>query len=430
MELKRYRNSTKHLIKAEQVIPLGSQTFSKSRAQYPVGTAPLYAEKAKGAFLWDIDGNKYIDLVSNLASITLGYSDPHQNKAVKKQLLKSTGMSLPSKLEAEVAEKIIELVPSAEMVRFAKNGTDATSAAVRLSRAFTGREHVIVCGYHGWQDWHIGSTSRSKGVPASTQELTHSFAYNQIEELKQLFLTHHNRIACVVLEPMNRVYPTPEFLQSVLALCESNGAICVFDETITGFRFSKGGAQELFEVKPHLSTFGKGIANGYPLSVICGRSDIMKEMEEVFFSGTFGGELLSLAAANYVLDKHLMDAVCPNLIKIGIELLNRQNQVIDEVGLNQILSFSGNPTWGFYEWQDGFNYESSEIKSLFLQEMYLEGVLVLGTNNISLSHTSKVRRVLIEKFERVLTKLKEILEGQTLNQNLLNPPLKPVLKIR
>ncbi len=149
--LERYKESINHLHRAEQVIPLGAQTFSKSKAQFNVGTAPLYAARAKGAYLWDVDGNRYVDLISNLAAVTLGYSHKGQNKEVVRQLRNSTGMSLPSKIEAEVAEKIVELVPSAEMVRFAKNGTDATSAAIRLSRAYTGREHVVVCGYHGWQ---------------------------------------------------------------------------------------------------------------------------------------------------------------------------------------------------------------------------------------------------------------------------------------
>ena len=159
----RYSKSVEQLFRAEKVIPLGSQTFSKSRTQYPVGISPLYVDRALGAEIWDVDGNKYIDLVSALASITLGYGDKKVSKAVRKQLKSGVSLSLPTILESEVAELICEFVPSAEMVRFGKNGSDATSAAIRLARAYTGRDHVIVCGYHGWQDWFIGSTTRNKG---------------------------------------------------------------------------------------------------------------------------------------------------------------------------------------------------------------------------------------------------------------------------
>ena len=181
-----FDKSNQHLVRAEKTIPLGSQTFSKSRTQYPVGISPLYAEKAKGAQIWDVDGNKYIDLVSSLAAITLGYGDKDLNRDIKQQLKHGVIFSLPGKIEAEVAELIVELVPSVEMVRFGKNGSDATSAAVRLARAFTGRDHIIVCGYHGWQDWFIGSTTRNKGVPDSVSSFTHKFEFNNIESLKTL----------------------------------------------------------------------------------------------------------------------------------------------------------------------------------------------------------------------------------------------------
>lgn len=428
--LERYKESINHLHRAEQVIPLGAQTFSKSKAQFNVGTAPLYAARAKGAYLWDVDGNRYVDLISNLAAVTLGYSHKGQNKEVVRQLRNSTGMSLPSKIEAEVAEKIVELVPSAEMVRFAKNGTDATSAAIRLSRAYTGREHVVVCGYHGWQDWYIGSTNRNKGVPNSSRRLTHSFQFNDLVELRRLFDEFKGEIACVILEPMNRVFPEPGFLQTVISICEAEGAICVFDETITGFRFAKGGAQELFEVTPHLSTFGKGIANGFPLSVISGRRDIMIEMENIFFSGTFGGELLSLVAANFVLDEHLKDSICPQLASAGDDLCSEMRRIVLGAGLGDVLSFTGHPSWIFYEWTESHGFSASEIKSYFLQEMYRNGILLLGTNNVTLSHNRRVLKKITNVFEVVIDSVQESLLNGTLTQKLLSAPLEPVLKIR
>jgi glutamate-1-semialdehyde 2,1-aminomutase len=205
--------------------------------------------------------------------------------------------SLPHPIEAEVAELICEMVPCAEMVRFGKNGSDATSGAIRLARAFTGRDRVAVCGYHGWQDWYIGSTARHRGVPKATRDLTHTFAYNDLTSLDALLDAHAGEFAAVILEPMNVTDPAPGFLEGVKQRAHRHGAVLVFDETITGFRYANGGAQQLFGVTPDLATFGKGLANGYPVSAVAGRREIMKLMEEIFFSFTFGGEALSLAAA-------------------------------------------------------------------------------------------------------------------------------------
>ena len=336
--MKKFDKSTAQLFRAELSIPLGSQTFSKSKTQYPVGISPLYASKSKGAYLWDIDGNKYIDLVNSLAAVTLGYGDKGLQKSILKQLKLGVSLSLPTKIESEVAELVIDLVPSAEMVRFSKNGSDATSAAIRLARAFTGRDQIVACGYHGWHDWYIGTTSRNKGIPAPVSALTHNFQFNNIESLKNVLTLNEGKVAAVIIEPMNDTYPQPGFLEEVQTLAKKAGAVLIFDEVITGFRFSKGGAQELFNVTPDLSTFGKGIANGFPLSAVGGRREIMKEMENVFISGTFGGELLSLAAAKYVLQKHQKDEICEDLINKGTLLSDFTNEVIDSFGLSKIRS--------------------------------------------------------------------------------------------
>ena len=277
------------LARARRTIPLGTQTFSKSYTQYPHGVSPYFIARGKGSHVWDIDGNEYVDFVNALCSVTLGYGDTDVDSAVRTQLDDGVIFSLPHPIETEVAEAIVEMVPCAEAVRFGKNGSDATSGAIRLARAYTKRDRVAVCGYHGWQDWYIGSTARSAGVPDAVKQLTHSFAYNDLESLNRLLDAHPNDFAAVILEPMNVTYPKPGFLESVRELTEQRGIILIFDETITGFRFANGGAQELFGVTPDLATFGKGLANGYPLSAIAGRSDIMKLMEEIFFSFTFGG---------------------------------------------------------------------------------------------------------------------------------------------
>lgn len=428
--MRKYLKSVSQLKRAELTIPIGSQTFSKSRTQYPVGISPLYATKGKGAYIWDLDGNKYIDLVNSLAAITLGYGDKKLDSAVRKQLNSGVILSLPSVLEAEVAEMIVELVPSAEMVRFSKNGSDATAAAIRLARAYTGRDHIIMCGYHGWHDWYVGSTSRNKGIPSATSELTHTFEFNNIDSLRKLCDSYKGQVAAVIMEPMNSAYPLPNFLSQVKELTTKIGAILIFDEVITGFRFSSGGAQQLFNVTPDLSTFGKGIANGFPLSAVVGKREIMLEMENVFLSGTFGGELLSLTAAKYVLGKHLNENICDDLKNKGELLESKVNEAINQNNLKDIISLSGHPTWKFINWHATEEYSQAELKTYFLQEIFQEGVLVLNSHNISQAHTDKVIKRISNSYFHVFEKINQVLKKGILREELKVEPLVPLFKVR
>lgn len=425
-----FKNSEEFLKRAEKSIPLGSQTFSKSRTQYPVGISPFFIDKAKGAFVWDLDSNKYIDLVSALASITIGYRDSKIDNAVKKQLKKGSIFSLPGVLEAQVSEMIIDSVPSAEMVRFGKNGTDATSGAIRLARAYTGRDEIAYCGYHGWQDWYIGVTSRNKGVPKSVSDLIHSFEYNNMESLNRLFEMKRNKIAAVIMEPMTMAFPKPGFLESVKEIAHKNGAVLIFDETITGYRFAKGGAQEYFSVTPDLTTLGKGIANGYPLSAIAGRREIMMEMENIFFSGTFGGELLSLAAAKAVLELHSSRDIAGELTLIGDKIANGVNKSIDSFNLHGAIQISGHPSWKFLNWQEFQGVKANVLKTYFMQEMFARGILVLGTHNVNLALNEKNVKDILNVYNEVLGKMSNLISAGNLENHLKVKPLEPLFKIR
>jgi glutamate-1-semialdehyde 2,1-aminomutase len=428
--LERYSKSLRQLLLAEERIPLGSQTFSKSRTQYPVGISPLFASKAKGSRIWDLDGNEYVDLVNSLAAITVGYKDRDVDLAVKKQLSKGIIYSLPGILEFEVAQLICDLVPSAEMVRFAKNGTDATSGAIRLARAYTGRKHIAKCGYHGWQDWSIGTTSRNKGIPTEVSQLSHTFGYNNLESLRKIFSDYSGEVAAVILEPMTLDFPENDFLVEVQKLAKLHGALLIFDEIVTGFRFSEGGAQELFGVTPDITTLGKGIANGYPLSAIVGSKSIMKEMEEIFFSGTFGGELLSLAAAKAVLTKHTRKEIVPYLSKTG-DLLDRQTQeIISSYGLSEVLQLKGHPTWKILQWHDTKAYSANAIKTLFLQEMFLNGVLIIGSHNVSTAMTNSDLSKVIEAYDKTLAVISAGIKKENLLEILQVEPLEPLFKVR
>jgi glutamate-1-semialdehyde 2,1-aminomutase len=424
-----YRKSEAMLERAERVIPLGAQTFSKSRTQFPLGVSPYFAQRAQGSRVWDIDGNEYVDFINALCSVTLGHCDPDVTRAVQDQLQRGTIYSLSSELEVQVAETLVELVPCAEKVRFGKNGSDATSGAIRVARAFTGRDRVAVCGYHGWQDWYIGSTARHLGVPQAVRDLTHAWAYNDPASLQQLFAAHPGEFAAVIMEPMNVAFPDPGFLEEVQSLCRREGALLVFDETITGFRYAIGGAQQLFGVTPDLATFGKGLANGYPVSAVVGRADVMKMMEEVFFSFTFGGETLSLAAALATLDKLQREPVVDTMRARGERLLRDAQAAIDRHALGDVLALSGHPTWSFLQFKDGRGHTTWELKTLFMQEVFRRGVLAYGTHNMSYSHTEADLDRLAVVYDEVFAVLAEGL-ARGIRPMLECAVLQPLFKVR
>lgn len=423
-----YNNSERLLERALKSIPLASQTFSKSLVQYPKGVSPFFIEKGIGSKVWDIDGNEFVDFVNSLAAVTLGYCDVDVDRAVQDQMQNGVTFSLPHKLEVELAEKIIDIIPCAEKVRFAKNGTDATSACIRIARAYSNKEHIAVCGYHGWQDWFIGSTSRDLGVPSAIKALTHKFEYNNIESLEHIFQL--NEIACVIMEPMNVEYPKNNFLEKVKELTHKHNALLVFDETVTGFRYSLGGAQKFFNVIPDLATFGKGMANGYPLSAVVGSDKVMQKVEDIFFSGTFGGETLSLAAANAVIDKYKKVKATRYFSKIGSYLIDQLNQIIDSEALSDIFWTSGHPSWSFLHIKEQKNYNIYEIKTFLLQEMFKRGILILGSHNISLSHTKHNVDELLVAYQEVLPKIKEHINNQDLLEHTYGDILQPLFKVR
>ncbi|MGO4325664.1 aminotransferase class III-fold pyridoxal phosphate-dependent enzyme [Cupriavidus sp. 2TAF22] len=426
----RYQQSEALLERALRTIPLGSQTFSKSRTQYPFGVSPYFIERGRGSHVWDVDGNEYVDMISGLCALTLGYSDPDVDAAVKAQLEDGIIFSLPHRLEMEVAEQLVSMVPCAEKVRFGKNGSDATAGAVRVARAFTGRDHVAVCGYHGWQDWYIGTTARNRGVPQATRDLSHSWAYNDIASLDAIFKAHPDQVAAVILEPMNVVEPAPGFLQAVKELAHKHGALLVFDETITGFRYANGGAQQLFGVTPDLATFGKGLANGYPVSAVAGRADVMQLMEEIFFSFTFGGETLSLAAALATMKKLEREPVTATLARQGQVVIDGLRQRIAALGADDFLSVSGHPSWSFLLIKDTARYPMWHLKTLFMQEMLAQGVLTFGTHNIGYKHTDADIAKLFSAYDHTLPMLVQAVRDGGIEQMLKCAPLEPLFKVR
>lgn len=426
----RYKASEELLERALRTIPLGSQTFSKSKTQLPYGVSPYFVERAEGSRFWDADGNEYIDFANALACVTLGYRDPDVDAAVRRQMENGVTFSLPHRLEMEVAEILVEMIPCAEKVRFAKNGTDATSGAIRVARAYTGRERVAVCGYHGWQDWYIGSTTRDLGVPKAVKELTHTFVYNDATSLQRLFEEHPGEFAAVILEPLSGTYPENDFLEKVKAQTHQHGALLIFDETVTGFRVSSGGAQELFGVTPDLATFGKGIANGYPLSALVGKAEYMDVVEKIFFSGTFGGETLSLAAAKAVLTKLRCEPVLETLKVRGQKLLDGASRLISELSIPHLLSICGHPSWSFLIFKDSPSFTSWEIKTLFMQEMFKRGIFTIGAQTLSYAHSDADIDALLACYQEVFGLIGDAVATSTVKDRLECEPLVPLFKVR
>jgi glutamate-1-semialdehyde 2,1-aminomutase/spore coat polysaccharide biosynthesis protein SpsF len=426
----RYAKSRALLERAERVIPLGSQTFSKSRMQFPVGIAPQFLDRGKGARVWDVDGNEYVDLVSALLPVVLGYCDPDVDAAVRAQMERGTVLSLSTELEVELAERLAQIIPCAEMVRFGKNGSDATSAAIRLARAFTGRDRIAICGYHGWQDWYIGSTVRNKGIPKAVCELSHRFVYNDIDSLQSLLAAHPGEFAAVIMEPMNLDLPRDGFLEKVRDLAHVHGALLIFDEVITGFRYALGGAQEYFGVTPDLAAFGKAMGNGLPIAAVVGRADIMLEMENIFYSGTFGGETLSIAAAIAVIDKMRKQPVIATLWSRGSEIADSVRGLIAQNGLADTIIVKGMPPWSLLDVRDHPNANTIAIKTALLRELLLNGVLSSASFNVSYALTDDDVAAVLSGYSAALRVIAEEIADKTLERSLEGKSIEAVFRVR
>jgi glutamate-1-semialdehyde aminotransferase/spore coat polysaccharide biosynthesis protein SpsF (cytidylyltransferase family) len=426
----KYENSNNFFKKVSSLIPLASQTFSKSYMQWPKGSAPLFVERAYGEKIVDIDGNHYTDYILGLLPITLGYCDKDVDAAVINQVIKGSVYSLPSTLEYELAEKLVNIIPSAEMVRFGKNGSDVTTAAVRLSRAYTNRDMIAVAGYHGWHDWYIGSSTRDVGVPDIVKSLTHKFIFNDADSLKSLFKKYPNKFAAVILEPAGLVPTDINFLKTIKKLCKENGTLLIFDEIISGFRINMGGAQLEYGVKPDLSCFGKGIANGYPLSAIVGSKKIMKLMEEIFFSSTFGGETISLAASIATIDKMEKNNVVKKTRLYGKSLIKEINKICELENIKSFLRISSTDWWPQII-IDNPPIENFLFISLLRQELLNVGIMVNSTFNLCYSHTRPdVLEDTTKKFREAILQLKIYLNSNNPKKYLKGELIQITFKVR
>lgn len=408
-----------------EIVPGGSQTFSKSVLQFSQGVAPLYVKEGIGAWLTDLDDNRYIDFTMGLGACILGYAFEPVLKEVRKQLSKGSSYTLPHHLEYDLSLLLTETIPSAEMVRLGKNGSDVCSAAVRLARAYTGRNYIACCGYHGWQDWYIGSTTRNQGIPDEVGHLTLRFAYNKLETLERLFAEHPNEIACVIMEPVSLEAPNASFLLKVKEVAHKNGALLIFDEVVTGLRFSLGGSQVFFDVVPDLSCFGKALGNGLPISALVGKKEIMRGFNEVFFSTTFGGETASIASAIATIQYIRKENVIDRLWCKGEKLKNGISELIAAKEMDRYLSIDGYPIRSYLNIKED---DDLKLKTLFQQECVRREILFTGAHNLSLPHDDAIIEKTLSVYDEVIDILKYGIEYQIIDGLIEGENLMPVFR--
>ncbi|MGB5847941.1 MAG: aminotransferase class III-fold pyridoxal phosphate-dependent enzyme [Ignavibacteriaceae bacterium] len=409
---------------ALDLIPATTQTLAKGPQQNVKGIAPKYLKKGKGSHVWDVDGNEYIDFNMGIGPLSLVYAYQKIDNAIKKQLEDGITFSLMHPLEVEVAKLINEVVPNAESVRYSKTGADVTSAAIRVARAYTGREKVLCCGYHGWHDWYISVTDKNNGIPKAIDDLTFTINYNDIQSVKDSI---DSDIAAIILEPFVFEPPKDNFLQELRKLCDDNGTLLIFDEMWTGFRIALGGAQEYFGVKADMATFSKAVANGMPLSILTGRKEVMKVLDEdVFFYTTFGGEALSLAAAIATIEE-LRDKNVPAFLAAqGKKLKDGYNQIANDLGMGYTKCIG-------YECRSLITFDANagnplEIKALVQQEMIKRGILWGGFHNMCFSHADADVEYTLKVYREVLPILKKAVDENNVMKYLNGEPVAPVFR--
>jgi glutamate-1-semialdehyde aminotransferase len=389
-------------------------------------------ESGKGSKVTDLNGNVYTDFTCALGPNLIGMNDERINRAIIEQLAKGISFSTPTRIEQKLCEKLINIIPGAEAVKLMKNGKDATTAAVKLARAYTGRDIILKAGYHGWDDWTIATESGCKGIPQVVKDLSIKFEYNNIMSLIELFVQYPNKIACVILEPIMNDGPAVGYLEAVKDMCHTNGAILIFDEIVTGFRTALGGAAEYYGVTPDIMCVGKAMGNGMPISAVCGRKDILNLIDsgEAFISTTFGGECLSIAAALEVIRILGEKGTYPHIWSMGQNMLDGLNAAIEYWGLHDCISTVGLPPHCGLTFKDCGNLDYLDLLSIYEECMLDNGIIVSDTGFIMLSHTAEDIEHFIESARKAMGSIYQAIRQDNVNGILKGRKINPVFKRR
>lgn len=416
--------------KAHQYIPAGAHTYSRADDSYPLNAPPVLARGA-GAHVWDMEGRRFLDFGMALRAVTVGYDFERISQAAIAQIHNGNNLTRASQIEVEAAETICTLIPWVEMVKFAKNGSNVTTAALKLARAYTGKRYIAKCTQHpffSFDDWFIGKTAMDRGAPPEYSSLTLDFNYNDLNSLESLFTSHPGDIAAVILEPATTDEPVDGFLQKVKNLCKASGALLVLDEMITGFRWHLQGACRYYNVEPDLVTYGKGMANGFSVAAIGGRKEIMdlggiyNRDERVFLlSTTHGAEMCGLGAFVETVKVYQELDVIASIWKSGASLMEGMNGIAQELGIAENFSFVGVPCSPNFLTRDCKGEMSLAFRTLFVQEMAKNGVLMPWVA-LSYSHGEaeitvalEAARKSLEVYRRALTDgVERYLEGRAI----------------
>jgi len=417
------------------LIPGGAHTYAKGDDQYPE-FMPAYIERGKGCHVWDIDGNEYIEYGMGLRSVTLGHAFKPIVKAAAKQMRKGNNYVRPARIELEAAEEFLSVIEGADMVKFSKDGSDATNGAVKLARAHTGRDIVAVCANHPFfsvDDWFIGSTAMSAGIPKVVQDMTVKFFYNDMESVEKMFAEYPDKIACVILEAEKYAPPQDNFLHKLKDTCHKSGALFILDEMITGFRWHLGGAQKMYDSEPDLSTFGKALGNGFAISALAGKREFMElgglhhEKERVFLiSTTHGAENHALAAAIATINFYKNNDVIGRLDEQGRKLKEGVNKAAEEIGVNEHVQIIGPNCCSVFTSSDQDKKPSQPFRTLLIQEFMKRGLL-MPSSIVSYSHSDRDINTTISKMAEGMEIYRKALD-EGVEKYLVGRPVAPAFR--
>lgn len=419
------------------LIPGGCHTYAKGDDQFPEH-APAFIARGEGCHAWDVDGNEFIEYGMGLRAVTLGHAFKPVIDAAWRQIQLGQNFTRAAPVEIECAETLLDLIPAGEMVKFAKDGSTATTAAVRLARACTGRDMVAICADHpffSYNDWFIGASPMPAGIPAAVRALTVKFSYNDIASLQSAFDLHTAKIACVIMEAEKNHPPADDFLHKVQAMCRKNGALFILDEMITGFRWHLRGAQQVYSLDPDLSVFGKAIANGFALSALVGKKEFMirggydHDQESVFLlSTTHGAETGALAAGIATMNVYRDQQVVEVLYRQGKRLADGINRAIGEHQLHGHFELLGKHCNMVYATRDENKKDSQAFRTLFLQETIKRG-LILPSLVVSFAHSDADIDRSVEAIAEALLVYKNAL-SDGIGKYLVGRPVKPAIRAR
>ena len=420
-----------------ELIPGGAHTYSKGKDQFPIN-APSVIERGEGAYIWDVEGNKYLSWCMGLFSVILGHAYRPVVDKVIEQLYRGTNFQRPAVQELQYAKLINELIPCAEMIKFCKNGSTATTAAIKLSRAYNNKEKVAICAQHpffSYDDWFISSTPCTLGIPEKYQDQTVKFDYNDIESVKKIFRDQGDQITALIMEPLKFEEPENNFLHQVKQLCEEYGVVYILDEMITGFRFPMGGAQKYYDVEPDLTTFGKSVGNGFSISFLAGQREIMdlggieEGKRKVFLvSTTHGAELHSIAASIATIEQIQEHNVVEYLWDVGKTLIREITAIVEKHNLQDFVTIRGHPYLPLMEFKDHDKKDCDGYKTLFMQELVKRGILFQGTFVASYMHKESEIDATLSAIDEGLQLYKQAIDKKSYRPYLVGPPIKPVFR--